>query len=515
MVREYEHVGRLYKKRGGLGRHAKSPWVPRTFALAHDGVLEYFDGESRKTPRGTLNLPRAEAHLSTELDLNDEAPTKHMIIITHIQGQRWKLCAESADDLAAWIEKMAKFCRSRVVQPLQPASRSKAEIEARSQSLSADEGRKTPTFAAISTASDDATNGRQAAASAHARPTGIRTERRKSQSKVTKETTSRTLPIWDVAKALAVVNLAALAAWTSSSWPAAVAAAVLVNGYVAALIARSVDQAPPPMETLVSLIVPPARLPLFLRDASTVTRSASDNTLSLEEESMSLPAASSIPKQQRIDDTRDLGVVVGAAGLREVQFDVDGGPPGTWSVAPASTFKIRQPGYAKSKRKAPSDKAFFEVVAVDLFDTDARVGRIFEQVVLPVPAFESPDPDVPSLFVVNAQIPSETGPIRVKLDADGHGYQVVLCMQMTLQTRDELLALADGRADDVPKPRANGLNLLKSFCRLAPDEPQLAPKERGRFKVSGPRPQPRRSFRTVRSSAGPRASPKYRRGFHS
>lgn len=507
MRREYEHVGRLYKKRGGLGRHAKSPWVSRTFALASDGNLEYFDTEALKTPRGALNLPRAEAFLSVVEDPNDEAPTRHMMIITHVQGQRWKLCADNANELVEWREKLSKFCRSYIgrVQHLrqsgqQPSPSSGSQIDG------AEDGHKTSMPVAMDHAHISSpvviTNGtggstavkdlkpmlRPTTATALLRPPGIRPDRRSSQFKVTKDTTSRTVPAGDILRALAVVNFGALVAWLADWWPTSMVVAALLNAYIAALVARSFEQAPPKTETLVSLIVPPARLPLLLRETSALgSRSLSDVTVGEDEQvvktsSIVVPNNFMGAKPANKGGSRSL-VVAGATGLREVAFHENGGTPGTWSVAPAGTFKIRQPGYAKNRRKAPSDTAFFQVVSVDLFDTELRVNQISEHVLFPKPAVESPDPHIPSLFVVNAQIPSETGPFRVKLDADGHGYQVLICMQMTQQTRDELIALNSGRAAEVPRPRANALSLLKMYCRSAPDEPQLAPKERGRFKV--------------------------------
>ena len=230
--------------------------------------------------------------------------------------------------------------------------------------------------------------------------------------------------------------------------------------FPAQVLVRKHDEAP--SETLVSLIIPPAALPSF----------------------RSLDAASPSPAKA---EARAGKLHAGGSGLEGVAFSPDGDVPcGTWSPAPGATFKIRQLGYAKSKRKAPSVEAFYEVVAVDLFDTEARVGRMAERLELPAPARPSPDADVPALYVVNAMIPSETGPMRVRVDADGHGYQMVICMQLTEETCADLEALAappaDGARAVAPERRA-ALELLKMYCRVAPTEGQLDAKERGRFKV--------------------------------
>lgn len=455
MVKTYEHVGHLYKKRGGLGRHSRSPWVSRTFALGYDGVLAYFDSESLRQPRRTLNLPRSEATLSTVFDESDESPTRFMLIITHVQGQRWKLCAESSEDLEKWKEKMAKHCRAdlggRIVSS-RPSPGSLDGSELRGDSVVSDECVHVRRHA----------NGTPLTSP---RPGGAgKKGRRASKMTATLSGPQAVLPRLEIVSALAVVNLAGAAALFSESTGAAIVVLVLINLYVAGIVARSCNQAPPRTETLVSLMVPPARLPNVIEDAKKALSEGKK--------------ADSVGDRTPTNVSAPSRLCAGGTGLNEVPFDAEGGSIGTWSVAPASTFKIRQLGYMKSKRKAPSEPAFFEVVSVDLFDTDTRVNTMSEHLELPTPVTSSPDPDVPSLFVVNAQIPSETGSIRTKLDADGHGYQVVICMQMTQQTRDEL-----GRIDELPPKRANALRLLRHYCKVAPTEPQGAPKERGRFKV--------------------------------
>ena len=112
------------------------------------------------------------------------------------------------------------------------------------------------------------------------------------------------------------------------------------HSFPAQVLVRKHDEAP--SETLVSLIIPPAALPSF----------------------RSLDAASPSPAKA---EARAGKLHAGGSGLEGVAFSPDGDVPcGTWSPAPGATFKIRQLGYAKSKREAPSVESFYEVVAVDL-----------------------------------------------------------------------------------------------------------------------------------------------------
>ena len=418
--------GPLYKKRGGLGRHSKQPWQPRTFALSSEGVLSYFESAALEKCRGSLNLVQSRAALTTTESIED-APTRSVLILSHAQGQRWKLCAEAADDLATWREKLEPFCRA-----------APKEEEA-----------------AAPAAAPEGAEGETRRALADRRAAFDRAGRRGPRPRLSSSPVSTlgVLGIMFVVEACAIVSRGGVIF-------ASLGALALLNVYATLVLVRKHDEAP--SETLVSLIIPPAALPSF----------------------RSLDAASPSPAKA---EARAGKLHAGGSGLEGVPFSPDGDVPcGTWSPAPGATFKIRQLGYAKSKRKAPSVEAFYEVVAVDLFDTEARVGRMAERLELPAPARPSPDADVPALYVVNAMIPSETGPMRVRVDADGHGYQMVICMQLTEETCADLEALAappaDGARAVAPERRA-ALELLKMYCRVAPTEGQLDAKERGRFKV--------------------------------
>eukprot|EP00634_Sargassococcus_sp_CCMP2135_P008561 CAMPEP_0198647076 /NCGR_PEP_ID=MMETSP1467-20131203/2439_1 /TAXON_ID=1462469 /ORGANISM="unid. sp., Strain CCMP2135" /LENGTH=571 /DNA_ID=CAMNT_0044382677 /DNA_START=50 /DNA_END=1762 /DNA_ORIENTATION=- len=464
-MRGHELVGRLYKKRGGLGRHAKSPWVSRTFALGYDGVLSYFDSEHLEKPRGSLNLPRAEAWLSVvPYDPNDDMPTKFMFIITHVQGQRWKLCADSAAELEDWVDKMAKFCRSNAIRMPRAAAPEAAADTTRAAGVAA---AATPPLAPppVKKEKKHSVPGGGPPGHRERRPT-------KPTVKDFAVTATRTTRAWvRVASAVAAVNAAAILAHFANSGLATALALCLANVHVGLVIARCLAESPPTSETLVAMIVPPARLPAFVQ----------------RERRTSL---TTVPEDAAPSDADEAAANV-LAGLREVPFDPDGGPPGTWSRAPAATFRLRDVGYAKHKRKMPSDDAFYDVVAVHLFDCETRVDKIVDRLgglqnlaqkngaAAPAPTKTG---DVPSWMVVNAQIPAETGPLRAQLDADGHGYHVVVVLEMTERTKRELEELAAGTAF-ASSARGRALALLQNYCRVAPSEPQLGAKERGRFKV--------------------------------
>lgn len=148
--------------------------------------------------------------------------------------------------------------------------------------------------------------------------------------------------------------------------------------------------------------------------------------------------------------------------------------PMTWSTSPADAFRLRQVGYSHNRQKAPSSEAFYRVVYAQVFDTNQRVEAIADILDLAEPTVISPDPDVPSLFIVDAQLPSAVGPLRVHEDADGPGHQIVMVMALTEEARDELAAL-----DHLQSARANALRLFRDWCRHAVEDPAV----KGRFKV--------------------------------
>jgi len=487
MVRGYEHVG---QKRGGLGRRAKNPWIRRTFALGYDGVLSYFDIDSLDKERGQLNLVRAEAELSVTIE-DDEAPTEHILVITHIQGQRWKLCADTFEELNEWRNKMAKFCRSTAAT----TTIIKTDQLKEGDALTLEQGHNiiSPSIATRTILDENTDNGENKAlvlqtnkrvvpAASHRKYVPYQRERRGSKSvKEYALNSTRTYSSWvPIAVSCTILNLCFILALSTNSKFSWFTLILFTNVHIALVISRCLAQAPPVSETLIAMIIPPARLPGFLIEEEEVVISSlkgntpEESTTTKTQLEKKLSSTISNKKQQ---------------GLRQVPFDPDGGPPGTWSKAPASSFRVRQLGYAKNKSKAASAHAFFRVVAVHLFDVEKRINKMCqnngEYFLIDPATVASPHPDVPALFVINAQVPAETGPFRVKLDADGAGYHVVIVCELDPTTAEELRAIqTNPKQFEKEDPRRyKALNLLITYCKNAPSEPQLGAKYRGRFKV--------------------------------
>lgn len=81
-------------------------------------------------------------------------------------------------------------------------------------------------------------------------------------------------------------------------------------------------------------------------------------------------------------------------------------PSHSWSTVKAETFAVRQgPNYAFHKNKGSSVESLYELRGVDLFKAKLKVDGVAESLDLPVAEFGHPT--VPSLLVVNVQLPLE------------------------------------------------------------------------------------------------------------
>jgi hypothetical protein len=174
------------------------------------------------------------------------------------------------------------------------------------------------------------------------------------------------------------------------------------------------------------------------------------------------------------DVSSDGGASDGGAGSGDELGGGNGGqsPPfPSFSAGDKQSFKLRTVGYKKHQRKAPSAAPLYDLVAMDVFKTPARLDEVYKHVDLD--AFDLPDtshPDVPALLVMNLQFPREKQEIFAK--GDGPGASVVMYFKIT----DATLASVK-----TPSSRSPALNLFIEWCRLAPDDPVF----RGRFKAMG------------------------------
>ena len=149
-----------------------------------------------------------------------------------------------------------------------------------------------------------------------------------------------------------------------------------------------------------------------------------------------------------------------------------------WMPCLASTFVTRiGPAYARNKQKAPSPDALMELCGVDLVRTPSRIDNLGARVTFPDDFFSvpSPLPGVPSLFIVNCQVPQEF-PTSIFTDiTDGPGWSIAYYFRLTSTTRDFLSDLANAPA---------AVKLFAAYCMEAPElDHDPKSKWKGKFKA--------------------------------
>ena len=81
----------------------------------------------------------------------------------------------------------------------------------------------------------------------------------------------------------------------------------------------------------------------------------------------------------------------------------------SWINIDASEFNLRVgPNYKRTGTKAPSGTSLYELVGLDIIQSPKRIDDIASKVILPNDwtTIESNHPNIPPVFVVNAQLPS-------------------------------------------------------------------------------------------------------------
>jgi hypothetical protein len=110
-----EISGNLYKRRGGFGKHMPNAWQLRRFSMK-DGIMVYFDGDD-KQPRGKIDLKSENCIMQHGIFL-EGAPTAYTLQLSPGGwDEKWKLCADSNEDLTAWVTLIEKHISENVKRP--------------------------------------------------------------------------------------------------------------------------------------------------------------------------------------------------------------------------------------------------------------------------------------------------------------------------------------------------------------------------------------------------------------
>lgn len=114
---------------------------------------------------------------------------------------------------------------------------------------------------------------------------------------------------------------------------------------------------------------------------------------------------------------------------------------------PPTVFHVRQKGYAKERKKAPSEAPLYTPFACDMLSFDAKQSHIAEVIDLPeLPEdMQSAVNGVPPMLIINVMLPKydPPNPVWGHTKTDGPNWSFVFYTVMTKETQAALLDLSN------------------------------------------------------------------------
>ncbi|KAG5180463.1 hypothetical protein JKP88DRAFT_349555 [Tribonema minus] len=503
---DFAWVGRLYKRRSGFGKMAAHNWRLRCFGLTRKGTFFYYEEDDfdkvnfANPPRGSLQLVDGDCTFASGRTDSD-AHTPYALVVEERRGghQRWKLCAQSEQDLAALQQAMTKVVEGGGASPPEsplPATKGVPKL-ARAQSIKGpgafplspvqDSPRcnggsscngggggspgksaappRSPAAGAARGAAGRASDKRLRAHGGHhashhraAGKGGDRGDGGGGSNGVNTASSSAADPraIHALALYAQLVNdvLVFLHYWPVELWhPLFFALVAVVN----VAIAFGAPRVPPDDDSAciygaVPLVhvhdLPPLVNHIKVMQLARRARDASAGG--------GVPPAGATVK-------RAVGYAAGDAAA----------PAHTWQDGDVSQFVVRGPKYMTDRVKTPSAPALYTMVGCDFYCTPARVSNVSDAHVsvqeisaqAPVPHL----PEIPRVIVVNAQMPNQPPDMFSNSD-DGPGLQAIFYFAITQQTVDALRDL-----DKAP----SAVKLWARYCAKHGEDEET----RGRFKA--------------------------------
>ena len=481
-----EVTGVLFKRRGGFGKHMPGAWTKRYFTL-DKGMLEYYndvDDEQvgKGEPRNVLDMAREECTVDCKTHV-EGAPTNFTISIVPADSnkEKWRLCAENADEMAKWTRAFRPFdntgaggVSSASTGGATPGSPARADTS----------GSSSPQPKILSSPLPPLSAAKRANSSASAAKRQSRRASTKGASAALRDRLRRaTGDHYEGALVLILMNLCFMfgtvdlvqhnyvfvlsfvginlpfiapdLSVVSVKYMVYVGLANMVVArtlYLRALrVVKAVDTAG--FETLASMgnAGSPSGKGRRLSDASSVY-APSD-------------AGSAMPSPLPAMTTNENGKCPIGVTFDESYDMAPNAPDHSWSRCDHRHFKVRQKGYASTKQKASSEAPMYEVVDMDCFYTDKRKDHIARFMDLPdIKAIreklaQAPGKAkfVPPLFVFQLQLPVEAPSMFSAKKEDGPGW--AMCVYFKLSDW-ALEALLKGEEDSI----APGLRCFSRWC---------------------------------------------------
>ncbi|CAM9381701.1 unnamed protein product [Ectocarpus sp. 4 AP-2014] len=436
-------AGNLLKRRGGFGKMSQQKWKNRCFVLLKTGNLCYFQAGSFDSvnfcepPRGILTLDEDVVISKNTPPDGDVTGTSSLVI--QGGGQRWKLSSEVPGEINRWEEALRSFVKGS------PSSGGPARI--------ADTSVRSPTFRlGTSKSLSSPPNGVKQRTRTPSPPSqnGTRSMSARATAVVTEESAqggTDTRGAWTLACVLTAVDVVCYflhqREFSLKVFYAAVFTLNLVIGWG---MRRSADR-PASGERSGTGV------PVIHGDDVGALRVALKRRFPPKKDTQPL-----LP----LGDVREIPCGVPVAGSTTQQYD---GPAGTltaphhsWSNGINSVFHVRGKGYMQDKLKVSPAESLYDMVGLDIFSTEARVGNMASEVVLDTVTKDLPAvsvPGVPPLLVINVQLPSASPALMTSAE-DGPGVQCVMYFRMKEST---------ARAMDNLATASEGLRLWVTYCQ--------------------------------------------------
>eukprot|EP00752_Nemacystus_decipiens_P017569 g15744.t1 len=427
---DFVMTGNLQKRRGGFGKMSQNKWKNRCFVLLKTGNLCYFQAGSFNSvdfcepPRGILTLDE-DVIISKNTRPDGDSGAGWLVI--QGGGQRWKLGSEVPGEIARWEEALRSMVKG-------PGSSARIAVNAmRSPTF---DSKRTKTVSVPPLHNGNGVQERTPLASP--RSNGVRSP--SARAMIPEESTpggTHSRGAWTLAFVLSAVDVVCYFLHQHEFSLEVLYAGICLLNLVVGWGMRRASARPASRDqggTGVPLIhgddVGPLRVSLKRR----------------------FPAQKD-PQLISLGDMGEISCGIPVASSTTQHYD---GPAGTlaaphhsWGNGIASIFRVRGKGYMQDRVKVPPAESLYEMVGLDIFSTEARVGNMASEVALDSVSNDLPEvsiPGIPPLLVINVQLPSAPPALMTSAE-DGPGYQCVLYFRMkdsTARSMENLESASEG-----------------------------------------------------------------------
>mmetsp|Transcript_2409 Transcript_2409/g.3493 ORF Transcript_2409/g.3493 Transcript_2409/m.3493 type:complete len:605 (+) Transcript_2409:217-2031(+) len=442
---DFFYVGQLLKRRGGLVKMVNSSWKPRCFIITKRGYLLYYEESNFERidftsdpPRGMVNLSECVISVSkNEVESSNDFVYTIEVRVGKKDQSRWKIAGESGDDMENFLECTNQFSNKK------PSNRNSLNDSCNEMVV--------PNKSSCSS-SPSSVDGEASIE----RPKSFR----KTESVQLRQEVSGHNNFY----MLLVINICCICMGymekkenpSSSHRHMNLLMLAIINIVIGICIPK---RAPFPSGcyTAVPLVHDSDLAPLL--------KAIRTNQIAKRKKE--------IMKSSDASMAQSLAPFAGATMSRAIDHAPGNlsAPPHTWQEGNHEVFNVRGPKYMKDGKKVPSSPGAYRMIGCDIYSCNERIDNIADAHInmknFGEKALKSPLEAVPSLLVVNCQLPSDKNSSN---GDDGPTNHLILYFSLT---EEAVEALKDR------SKASKALELWIQYCTRQASEDQF----RGRFKV--------------------------------